>query len=154
MKWNKYTLLTTTEAEDIVASALADAGVQGVEIEDNTPLTEEELKGMFVDIPLAKGEDDGTARLNFYLDPEEDNDEILGRIKEGLDELRSFMDIGEGTITASERTSSRSSARWSPWCSSCSSCSCSPGFLPRSPRLSPISIPRFRFESKERKKIV
>ena len=102
MKWNKYTLKTTAAAEDIVASALADAGVEGVEIEDNTPLTEEELKGMFVDIPLAKGEDDGTARLNFYLDPEEDNEEILGRIRNGLDALRAFTDIGEGTITASE----------------------------------------------------
>ena len=41
MKWNKYTLKTTSKAEDIVISTLADLGIQGVEIEDKQPLTEE-----------------------------------------------------------------------------------------------------------------
>lgn len=34
MKWNKFRLKTTTEAEDIVSSMLMDLGIQGVEIED------------------------------------------------------------------------------------------------------------------------
>ena len=38
MRWNKFTLKTKTDAEDIVISALADAGVEGVEIEDKVPL--------------------------------------------------------------------------------------------------------------------
>ena len=33
MKWNKFRLKTTTEAEDIVSSMLMDLGVQGIEIE-------------------------------------------------------------------------------------------------------------------------
>ena len=40
MKWNKFRLKTTTEAEDIVSSMLADLGIEGVEIEDKIPLTE------------------------------------------------------------------------------------------------------------------
>ena len=53
MKWNKYTLKTTSEAEDIVISTLADLGIQGVEIEDKQPLTEEDKRQMFVDIPVS-----------------------------------------------------------------------------------------------------
>jgi hypothetical protein len=33
-------------------------------IEDNVPLTEEDKKAMFVDIPLIEGEDDGTAKVS------------------------------------------------------------------------------------------
>ena len=40
MKWNKFRLTTTTEAEDIVSSMLMDLGIQGVEIEDKVPLTQ------------------------------------------------------------------------------------------------------------------
>ena len=102
MKWYKYTFKTLTEAEDIVVSALTDAGVEGVEIVDNTPLTQEELEGMFVDIPLANGPDDGTAVINFYLEPEADQAEMLRKVKEELDALREYMEIGECRITSSE----------------------------------------------------
>ena len=50
MKWNKFRLKTTTEAEDIVSSMLMDLGIQGIEIEDRLPMTEEEKEQMFVDI--------------------------------------------------------------------------------------------------------
>ncbi len=102
MKWMKYSLKTLAEAEDIVISALADAGVEGVEIEDSVPLTEEELKGMFVDIGPEIPENDGTATLNFYLEPDADQEAVLARVREELDQLRSFMDIGECRITVSE----------------------------------------------------
>ena len=72
MKWIKYRLQTTTAAEDIVSATLMEAGVQGVEIEDRQPLTEDELAQMFVDIPPQFGTDDGTAYLSFYLEPDED----------------------------------------------------------------------------------
>ena len=65
MKWNKYTLKTTSEAEDIVISSLADLGIQGVEIEDRQPLTEEDKKRMFVDILPDIPEDDGTSVFEF-----------------------------------------------------------------------------------------
>ncbi|QNM08729.1 50S ribosomal protein L11 methyltransferase [Wansuia hejianensis] len=102
MKWNKYTLKTTSKAEDIVISTLADLGIQGVEIEDKQPLTEEDKRQMFVDILPDMPEDDGVAYLNFYLEPEDDNEAILKRVEEELEELRVFLDIGEGTIIRSE----------------------------------------------------
>ena len=42
MRWNKFTLKTRSEVEDIVISTLAEAGVEGVEIEDKVPLTEQD----------------------------------------------------------------------------------------------------------------
>ena len=50
MQYNKYTLKTLAEAEDIVISTLADAGIEGVEIVDKVPLTEADKELMFVDI--------------------------------------------------------------------------------------------------------
>ena len=102
MKWNKFTLKTRAEAEDIVIAALADVGVQGVEIEDKQPLTEYDKQQMFVDILPDMPDDDGIAYLNFYLEPDDDKEKILGDVRKALDELREFMDIGECTISESE----------------------------------------------------
>lgn len=102
MKWNKFTIKTKTEAEDIVISAIADLGVQGAEIEDKQPLTAWEKEQMFVDILPDMPEDDGIAYVSFYLEIEEDKDAILENVKRELEELRMFCDIGEGTITESQ----------------------------------------------------
>lgn len=101
MRWRKFTLKTRTEAEDIVISSLADAGVEGVEIEDKVPLSEADKKQMFVDILPDGPADDGIACLNFYLEEDADKEAVLARVREELDGLRSFVDIGEGTITES-----------------------------------------------------
>lgn len=102
MKWNKFTLKTLSEVEDIVISTLAEAGVEGVEIEDKIPLTEEDKKQMFVDILPEGPEDDGIAYLSFYLEEEADKDEILAKVRKELEDLRQFVDIGEGTIEESQ----------------------------------------------------
>ena len=60
MKWRKYTIHTTTEAEDLVSMMLMELGVEGVEIEDNVPLSEADTKGMFIDILPETGTEDGT----------------------------------------------------------------------------------------------
>ena len=46
MKWNRFTVKTKTEAEDIVISTLAEVGIEGVEIQDKQPLTEEDKAQM------------------------------------------------------------------------------------------------------------
>ncbi len=102
MRWNKFTLKTLSEAEDIVISTLADAGVEGVEIEDKVPLTESDKQQMFVDILPEGPADDGIAYLSFYVEEGQDTQELLARVKEALEELRTFMDIGECTITESQ----------------------------------------------------
>lgn len=49
MKWNRYSIKTTTAAIDLLSSALDDIGIEGIEIQDNVQLTQEEAKTMFVD---------------------------------------------------------------------------------------------------------
>ena len=83
MKWNKFRLKTTTEAEDIVSSMLMDLGIQGVEIEDKIPLTQSDKEQMFVDILPQTEADDGVAYLSFYLEPEEDKEKILSDVRKG-----------------------------------------------------------------------
>lgn len=102
MKWNKYSIQTTTEAVDLISSALNDLGVEGIEIEDNIQLTQAEAKSMFVDFIPDLPPDDGRAKVNFYIDSEEDDKTMVERVKAELEDLRMFCDIGEGTITESE----------------------------------------------------
>ncbi|MGN0319204.1 MAG: 50S ribosomal protein L11 methyltransferase [Lachnospira sp.] len=102
MKWNKYSIKTTTEAVDFISSMLGDLGIEGIEIEDNVQLTKEEAKNMFVDFIPELPPDEGLANVNFYIDSDEDDKSILPKVKEGLGELRLFVNVGEGTITESE----------------------------------------------------
>ena len=102
MKWNRFTVKTKTEAEDIVISTLAEVGIEGVEIQDKQPLTEEDKAQMFVDIMPEGPADDGIAYLNFYLEEDADKVAILKDVREALDDLKNFMDIGEATIEESQ----------------------------------------------------
>ena len=102
MKWKKFTLTTTTEAVDLVSSMFDDIGIEGIEIEDNIPLTEKETKGMFIDILPELPPDEGIAKVSFYLDDDADVAEMLKKVNEGLDELALFTDLGARTIEASE----------------------------------------------------
>ena len=102
MKWNRFTVKTKTEAEDIVISTLAEVGIEGVEIQDKQPLTEEDKAQMIVDIMPEGPADDGVAYLNFYLEEDADKEAILKDVREALDDLKNFMDIGEATIEESQ----------------------------------------------------
>ena len=101
MKWNQFRLKTTTQAEDIVSSMLADLGIEGVQIEDKVPLTALDKEQMFVDILPDIPEDDGTAYLTFYLEEDENKEEILRKVREELEEMRAFLDVGEASIQES-----------------------------------------------------
>ena len=68
MKWNKYTIETTTAAEDYMSAMLADLGIEGVEIEDNIPLSKEDQADMFIDFLPELPPDDGESRVSFYLE--------------------------------------------------------------------------------------
>lgn len=102
MKWKKFTLTTTTQAVDLVSSMLDDIGIEGVEIEDNVPLTERETKGMFIDILPELPPDEGVAKVSFYVDDDRDIEELMKQVEEGLDELAVFTDLGQRAISASE----------------------------------------------------
>lgn len=113
MKWVKFRMKTITEAEDIIISSLYDIGLEGAQIEDKIPLTAAEKEQMFVDILPDGPEDDGIAYLSFFVEEKEDGslevngetltkEEILKRVEAELEELRLFMDIGEGTVVVDE----------------------------------------------------
>ena len=111
MKWTQLRIKTISDAEDIIISELYDRGLEGAEIEDKVPLTAREKEQMFVDIMPDGPDDDGTAYLNFFIEQEEGMSEedhdakvknIIGEVNEALDEIRSYMEIGDGTIEIRE----------------------------------------------------
>ena len=87
MKWKKFTLTTTTEAVDLISYTLDELGIEGIEIEDNIPLTEKETKGMFIDILPELPPDEGVAKVSFYLDEDDDIPAMMAKVKEALEEL-------------------------------------------------------------------
>ena len=102
MKWNQFRLKTTTAAEDIVSSILADLGVEGVQIEDKVPLTESDKEQMFVDILPEIDVDDGMAYISFYLEEDDDTEAILANVRAELEDMRSYVEVGSGEIEESQ----------------------------------------------------
>ena len=102
MRWNKFRLKTTTEAEDLVSSMLMDLGIEGVEIEDKVPLTQADKEQMFVDILPQIESDDGMAYLSFYLEEEVDKEEMLAKVRDEFEAMRAYANVGEGTIEESQ----------------------------------------------------
>lgn len=102
MKWDKYTIDTTTEAEDFISMMLSENGIEGIEIEDNVPLTKEETGEMFIDFPPELPPDEGKSKVSFYLEAGEDHTETLKVVRIGLEQLRSMVEIGNGDITSSQ----------------------------------------------------
>ena len=113
MKWKRFTVKTITSAEDIIISTLYDIGLEGAQIEDKVPLTAWEKEQMFVDILPDGPADDGIAYLSFFVEETENGEllfqgmetkesEIIKKVEEELQELRQFMDIGEGSVIISE----------------------------------------------------
>lgn len=102
MKYTKFSILTTTEAEDFISAMLYDLGVMGVEIENNVPLTKEELAGMFVDFPPELAPDDGSSVISFYAADGIDTRALLQQIYDGIEEQRQFVNVGPGTVKIGE----------------------------------------------------
>jgi len=102
VKWNKYTLKTTTEAVDLISGMMMDIGIEGIEIEDNVQLSKEDIKTMFVDFLPELPPDEGIAHISFYIDSDVDDKTMTEKVYEGLEELKMFTDIGEGTIIESQ----------------------------------------------------
>ena len=113
MKWIKFQIKTVTEAEDIIISTLYDIGLEGAQIEDKVPLTALEKEQMFVDILPEGPADDGIAYLSFFVEEKEDGslevagepttvEAVLESVRNELEDLRMFVDIGEGSVTIDE----------------------------------------------------
>lgn len=113
MKWVRLRIKTVTEAEDMIISSLYDIGLEGAQIEDKVPLTALEKEQMFVDILPDAQEDDGIAYLSFFVEKRDDGtlevqgestdvDTLLDKVSQELEEIRGFMEIGEGSVTVDE----------------------------------------------------
>ena len=103
MKWRKYTIETTTAAEDFMSGMLMELGIEGIEIEDNVPLTKEDQADMFIDFLPELPPDEGISHVSFYIEEDgSDQTDILKKVKVGLEELRNMVEVGSGVISSSE----------------------------------------------------
>lgn len=101
MRWNKYTIETTTAAEDYMSAMLAELGIEGVEIEDKIPLSAADQAQMFIDFLPELPPDDGVSYVSFYLeDNGADDTKLLKQVALALEDLRKIVDVGSGEITS------------------------------------------------------
>ncbi len=101
MTWKKYRLTTKADAEDLIISMLVDLGIDGVQVEDQIPLTKEEQAQMFVDYLPEVDPSDDLAYITFYLGEDEDEEEVLTDVKRELAALSEHVDIGPAVIEES-----------------------------------------------------
>ncbi len=125
MKWMRFRIRTNEESEDIIVSSMTDIGLEGAQIEDNAPLTAADKEQMFVDdAPELQPDyipdiESGVAYLSFFVEVDDNNmltvelydengdlqkvkktpDEMKAEIAEVLEDLKTFSDIGDGTIS-------------------------------------------------------
>uniref|UniRef100_UPI0040561D19 50S ribosomal protein L11 methyltransferase n=1 Tax=Agathobacter sp. TaxID=2021311 RepID=UPI0040561D19 len=103
MKWKKYTIETTTEAEDYMSSMLMELGIEGIEIEDNVPLSKSDQADMFIDFLPELPPDEGISHVSFYIEDDgNDHSDLLKQVKISLEELRSMVEVGSGMISSYE----------------------------------------------------
>lgn len=103
MKWMKFTIDTTEEAEDLVTATLSELGIDAVEIEDLMPVDDSEREGgHFEELQPDLPEDDGSSRINFYLEEGQEYSELLSELENELEKLRNIVDLGKGEIRISE----------------------------------------------------
>lgn len=86
MKWKKYTIETTTAAEDFLSGMLMELGIEGIEIEDNIPLTAADQADMFIDFLPELPPDEGVSHVSFYI-------EVAGDDEASEDFKDAFLDV-------------------------------------------------------------
>ena len=103
MKWIKFTIETTTEAEDLIGAMLNECGIDAIEIEDNQPILDADAQGgYFEELQPDRPEDDGTSRVSFYLEEGIDYFELLEKVRMGIEAQRQFVSVGSGKISSTE----------------------------------------------------
>lgn len=102
MRWNKYTINTRSDVEELICAMLGELGITSVEIDNFIPVPDADQQGgIFEELQPDLPEDDGSSRVSFYLEEtEEDAAEILKQVEKALDDMRSYAEIGAGTITS------------------------------------------------------
>ncbi len=94
MKWKKLRLETTTAALDYLGAVAMELGLEGFEIEDNVPLTQEEKEKMFIDILPELPEDKGIAYVSFYVEPDTDEKELEDQLRSSIEDYAELCDFG------------------------------------------------------------
>lgn len=118
-RWNKYTLETTTEAVDLISYTLSELGIDGIEVEDKIPLSEDDKQKMFIDILPEPEPDDGLAYVSFYIDEAQDDGGYIEHILSEIRLLADFVDLGslacEKSSTADEDWINNWKEYWKPF---------------------------------------
>lgn len=112
MKWTRVTVETTTEATDMLSYLLDEYGVEGIEIEDKIPLSEEDKQAMYIDILPELPPDDGVAYISCYVDDQMDVKLLCQYIQEQLEEMSTYMNVGDGKISIGETDDKDWMNRW------------------------------------------
>lgn len=118
MKWTKYTIKTTTKDADMVSAILADHGICDVQIENNVPLTDEELNQMYADLVKELPPDDGSCDVSFYVefrDGEADTarmEETLRALEEDLKEAEMLFGIAPVSLVCEDLNSEDWENNW------------------------------------------
>lgn len=102
MNWTEVTIITKPEAAEAVSGILYETGVGGVSVEDPTLLLDASRATAEWDVLDREVEEryrQDHALIKAYYAPDSNMEEILLRIREGLDRAAEYVDTGKSEIT-------------------------------------------------------
>ncbi|PKM96194.1 MAG: 50S ribosomal protein L11 methyltransferase [Firmicutes bacterium HGW-Firmicutes-1] len=100
MEWHSILINTKEDAIELIADMLYSIGVKGIEIVDNK-LSQYEKENLIVDYIDSKLVVSDSIKVICYFSEEENIEEKVLLIEEYLEEIKGYVDIGEGTINRS-----------------------------------------------------
>ena len=102
MQWLRFTVETTTDAEDEVCGVLYGLGYDSVEIEDLLPVHDDIQGADYEELTPDRPEDDGVAYVHFYVEEGADSEGIAMEVQSAVAALRTGgVDVGAGTVSVS-----------------------------------------------------
>ena len=103
MNWTEVTILTTPEAEELITAVLYETGVGGVNIEDPSLIDEANRNTKDWDVMdddiIAKYSEE-KCLIKAYYSPEVNMEEVMLKIHEGIENARTFVDVGKAEVSS------------------------------------------------------
>ncbi len=90
MKYTKYTIETTTKDAEMISALLMDYDINDVQIENNVQLTDDELNQMYADFVEELPPDDGSCKLSFFIEFDE-NGVNRAKTEKKIEELKVYL---------------------------------------------------------------
>ena len=96
--YNKYTITTTEEAEELIISSLSDIGIDSVEIVNSQPVDDVIQGANYEELQPDITVEEGVSVISFYTEYNESDEELMSNVRDCIDCWNGVVDLGVATL--------------------------------------------------------